>query len=63
MLFNSFDFLLFFGSSGSLVAIQGWFEGEFSAEEEDTSTVVLEGLEAAGVGLDGLDAAVEAFGV
>ena len=36
---------------------------EFSAEEEDSSTVVLEGPEASGVVLDGLDAAVETFGV
>ena len=51
------------GSSGSLVATESWFEVKFSAEEEDSNSVVLEGLESSGVGLDGLDAAVETFSV
>ena len=53
----------FYGSSGSLVATENWFEVKFSAEEEDSNSVVLEGLESSGVGLDGLDAAVETFSV
>ena len=51
------------GSSGSLVATESRFEVKFSAEEEDSNSVVLEGLESSGVGLDGLDAAVETFSV
>ena len=35
---------------------------EFSAEEEDSGAVVFEAAEAAGVGLEGLDLGVEAFG-
>ncbi len=45
------------------MATESLFQREFSAEEKDSSTIVLERLEASGVGLDGLDAAVEAFGV
>ena len=52
-----------YGSSESLVATESWFEVKFSAEEEDSNSVVLEGLESSGVGLDGLDAAVETFSV
>jgi hypothetical protein len=35
---------------------------EFAAEEEDSGAVVFEAAEAAGVGFDGLDLGVEAFG-
>ena len=45
------------------MATEIWFQRQFSAEEEDASMIVLERLEASGVGLDGLDAAVESFGV
>jgi len=40
----------------------GWKEVEFSAVEEDSDAVVFKGSESSGLGLDGLDAAVEAFG-
>lgn len=39
------------------------FQGQFSAEEKDSSTVVLEGLQASCVRVDRLDAAVETFGI
>jgi len=51
------------GSSGSLVATESWFQRQFSAEEEDSGTIVLERLETSCVGLDRLNAAVETFGV
>ena len=34
------------------MATESWFEVKFSAEEEDSNSVVLEGLEAFGVGVD-----------
>ena len=36
-------------------------EVEFSAVEEDSCAIVLEGTESSGLGFDRLDAAVEAF--
>ncbi|MFO1001226.1 MAG: hypothetical protein U0936_12855 [Planctomycetaceae bacterium] len=45
------------------MAAESWFQRQFSAEEKDSGTIVLERLEASRIGLDGLDAAVEAFGV
>ena len=45
------------------MATESWFQRQFSAEEKDSTTIVLERPEASCVGLDGLDAAVETFGV
>lgn len=45
------------------MATESGFEVEFSAKEEDSSSVVLEELESSRVGFDGLNTAVEAFGV
>ena len=45
------------------MAAESWFQRQLPAEEKYSSTIVLERLEASGVGLDSLDAAVEAFSV
>ena len=47
---------------GILWLICLWFEVEFSAIEENSDAVVFEDAEASGGRLEGLDAAVEAFG-
>ena len=39
-----------------------WLKAELSAEEEDACAIILEGAEAAGIGLDGLDFTVESLG-
>jgi len=53
--------IAFFGSSGNLVAVEAGFEVEFSAEEEDACSVVLEGAKSASVGFQRLDPTIEAF--
>ena len=45
------------------MATESRFQRQFSAEEKNSNSVVLEGLESSGVGLDGLDAAIETFSV
>ena len=43
------------------MAESGWFHVKFSAEEEDSSSVVFEDTETTSGGLERLDAAVETF--
>ena len=43
------------------MATESRFQRQFSAEEKNSNSVVLKGLESSGVGLDGLDAAIETF--
>jgi hypothetical protein len=39
-----------------------WFQAEFSAEKENSNSVMLEDTKASRCGLNGLDAAAESFG-
>lgn len=45
------------------MATENWFQRHFSAEKQDSRTIVLERPEASCVGLDGLYAAVETFSI